>query len=52
MFIDSHCHLNYAPLKDDVATLRSAMSQAGVDKALVISTTLESFDEVHQLATA
>lgn len=52
MFIDSHCHLNYPPLKDDVAALRTAMSQAGVDKALVISTTLESFDEVHQLATA
>jgi TatD DNase family protein len=51
MFIDSHCHLNYPPLKDDVAGLRAAMSQAGVDKALVISTTLETFDEVHQLAT-
>lgn len=52
MFIDSHCHLNYPPLKDDVGALRSAMAQAGVDKALVISTTLETFDEVHQLATA
>lgn len=50
MFIDSHCHLNYPPLKDDVPAVRSAMAQAGVDKALVISTTLESFDEVHQLA--
>ena len=50
MFIDSHCHLNYPPLNEDVAGLRSAMAQAGVDKALVISTTLETFDEVHQLA--
>ena len=23
MFIDSHCHLNYPPLKDDVAGLRA-----------------------------
>lgn len=51
MFIDSHCHLNYPPLKDEVQALRSAMAEAGVDKALVISTTLETFDEVHQLAT-
>lgn len=50
MFIDSHCHLNYPPLNADVGALRSAMVQARVDKALVISTTLESFDEVHQLA--
>lgn len=52
MFIDSHCHLNYPPLNDDVGALRSAMAQADVDKALVISTTLETFDEVHQLALA
>ena len=50
MFIDSHCHLNYPPLKDDIGAVRSAMAQAGVEKALVISTTLETFDEVHQLA--
>jgi TatD DNase family protein len=50
MFIDSHCHLNYPPLNDNVGAIRQAMSQAQVDKALVISTTLETFDEVHQLA--
>jgi TatD DNase family protein len=50
MFIDSHCHLNYPPLNEDPGALRSAMAQAHVDKALVISTTLETFDEVHQLA--
>lgn len=52
MFIDSHCHLNYPPLNEDLGAVRSAMAQAGVDKALVISTTLETFDEVHQLAVA
>ena len=50
MFIDSHCHLNYPPLNEDVGALRSAMAQANVDKALLISTTLETFDDVHQLA--
>jgi len=52
MFIDSHCHLNYPPLNEDVGALRSAMAQAKVDKALLISTTLETFDDVHQLAMA
>jgi len=52
MFIDSHCHLNYPPLNEDVGALRNAMAQAKVDKALLISTTLETFDDVHQLAMA
>ena len=50
MFIDSHCHLNYPPLNGNLVALRAAMAQAQVDKALVISTTLESFEDVHQLA--
>jgi TatD DNase family protein len=50
MFIDSHCHLNYPPLHEDVGAIRHAMTQAAVEKALVISTTLETFDAVHQLA--
>ena len=52
MYIDSHCHLNYPPLKDQLPFLQSAMAKAEVRKALVISTTLETFDEVHQLALA
>lgn len=52
MYIDSHCHLNYPPLKDELDSIQSAMSNALVKKALVISTTLETFDEVHQLAMA
>jgi TatD DNase family protein len=52
MYIDSHCHLNYPPLKDQLPLLQSAMAKAEVRKALVISTTLETFDEVHQLALA
>jgi TatD DNase family protein len=52
MYIDSHCHLNYPPLKDQLPFLQSAMAKAEVRKALVISTTLETFDEVHELALA
>jgi len=52
MYIDSHCHLNYPPLKDDLPAVRDAMAQARVDRALLISTTLETFDDVHQLAMA
>lgn len=51
MFIDSHCHLNFPELSDQMGPLREAMSAAQVDRALVISTRLETFPEVHALAT-
>ncbi len=50
MFVDSHCHLNYPPLNEDITGLRRSMELAGVDRALVISTTLETFEDVLQLA--
>jgi TatD DNase family protein len=50
MFTDSHCHLNFPELKGDLAQIRQAMQAAGVDRAMVICTTLEEFDEVHSLA--
>ena len=50
MFIDSHCHLNFLELKNKLPEIRQAMKKAQVDKALCICTTLEEFDEVHQLA--
>ena len=52
MFTDSHCHLNFPELKGDLAQIRVAMQNAGVDRAMVICTTLEEFDEVHALALA
>jgi TatD DNase family protein len=52
MFTDSHCHLNFPELKGDLAQIRQAMQNAGVDRAMVICTTLEEFDEVHALALA
>lgn len=51
MFIDSHCHLNFPELTDHLTDIRAAMAQARVDRALVISTRLETFPEVHALAT-
>ena len=51
MFIDSHCHINFPELAARMDEVRAEMAQAKVDRALVISTTLESFPEVHGLAT-
>lgn len=49
MFIDSHCHLNFPELRPNMDAIRQAMQQAKVEGALVISISLEEFDEVHQL---
>jgi TatD DNase family protein len=51
MFIDSHCHLNFPELTHNLPAIREAMAAARVDRALVISTRLESFPAVHALAT-
>lgn len=50
MFTDSHCHLNFPELKSRLPDILSAMAQAQVDRALCICTTLEEFEEVHNLA--
>lgn len=50
MFVDSHCHLNFPQYADSLDALRAEMSEAGVDRALCISTTLEEFPQVHDLA--
>ena len=50
MFVDSHCHLNFPEFRERIAAIREAMVAASVDRALVICTTLEEFDEVHALA--
>ncbi|MBA3059617.1 MAG: TatD family hydrolase [Gammaproteobacteria bacterium] len=51
MFTDSHCHLNFPELLSQLPAIRQAMSEAKVDRALCISTTLEEFATVHALAT-
>ncbi|MFM2325137.1 MAG: TatD family hydrolase [Brachymonas denitrificans] len=50
MFVDSHCHLNFPELREQVDTIRQVMAEAQVDRAMVISTTLEEFPDVHALA--
>lgn len=52
MFVDSHCHLSFPELYDRIDSVRADMAQAGVDRALVICTTLEEFPRVHGLATS
>ena len=51
MFTDSHCHLSFPQLKAELPQIRRAMADAQVDRALCICTTLEEFEEVHELAT-
>ena len=50
MFIDSHCHLNFPDFEGRMDDIQAQMRQAQGDRALVISTTLESFPQVHALA--
>ena len=50
MFTDSHCHLTFPELASQIDTVRHAMAQAQVDRALCVCTTLEEFDTVHQMA--
>lgn len=52
MFVDSHCHLTFPELAAQLPQIRQAMSDAQVDRALCICTTLEEFDAVHALALA
>jgi TatD DNase family protein len=51
MYIDSHCHLNFPQLKSQIKDIRAAMATAKVTHAMVISTTLEEFSSVHEMAT-
>jgi TatD DNase family protein len=52
MFTDSHCHLSFPELAQNLPAIREAMRAAEVTRALCISTTLEEFDAVHALALA
>lgn len=50
MFVDSHCHLSFPELAEQLPQIRQAMAAARVDRALCICTTLEEFEAVHALA--
>lgn len=51
MYTDSHCHLSFPELKAQLSDIRLKMSDAQVNRALCICTTMEEFDQVHSLAT-
>jgi TatD DNase family protein len=50
MFVDSHCHLTFPEFDGRIEAVRAEMAAAGVDRALVICTTVEEFPRVHALA--
>ena len=52
MFTDSHCHLNFPELLQQLPQIRAAMEEAKVTRALCICTQMEEFDNVHRLATS
>ncbi|MDR0458225.1 MAG: TatD family hydrolase [Burkholderiaceae bacterium] len=50
MFTDSHCHLAMPELARDWLAVRAAMAAAQVTRALCISTSMEEFPQVRELA--
>src|SRR5687767_14179155 len=50
MLVDSHCHLDFPELRADLAGVLSRMEESGVTHALTISTTLETFPAVREVA--
>jgi TatD DNase family protein len=50
MFVDSHCHLNFPELSDNIQSVRQLMHAEKVGHALCISVTLDKFYEVLSLA--
>lgn len=52
MFTDSHCHLDFPGLIEQLPDLLERMRQAKVTRALCISVQLEDFPKVHELALA
>ena len=49
MLIDSHCHLNFPDLAQRLPEVLANMAEAGVDKAIAISVSRQSFEEVHAI---
>jgi TatD DNase family protein len=50
MFIDSHCHLSFPGLKENLPAILGDMKAAQVDQAICICTQMEEFEAVHALA--
>jgi TatD DNase family protein len=50
MLVDSHCHLDFPELQADFPAVLERMRAEGVTHALTISTTLETFPAVREIA--
>ena len=50
MLVDSHCHLNFPEIIDNIQSIRQSMQDAQVGHALCVSVTLDKFPEVLSLA--
>ena len=50
MLVDSHCHLDFPELRADLPGVLARMGDNGVTHALTISTTLETFPAVREVA--
>ena len=47
--IDSHCHLDHAPLLDNLNDILNRSKEVGIKKLLTICTTLESFKNIEKI---
>lgn len=52
MLVDSHCHLNFQELSENIQAVRQLMQEEKVGHALCVSVTLDKFPEVLALAEA
>jgi TatD DNase family protein len=50
MFIDSHCHINFPELRDNIKTILENMDANKITNALCVSVTLDDFPGVLELA--
>ncbi len=50
--VDSHCHINFDPLGDDIPGLLAEAAASGVETMLCVAVTLEEYPEVLALARA
>ena len=47
--IDSHCHLDHEPLLSDLPNIIKRSKNAGIEKLLTISTTIDSFEKIKKI---
>ena len=52
MFVDSHCHLDFPELRDDLPQVLEAMRENRVTHALCIGVQMDAWPDVHALALA